>query len=336
VGYRLYREVRDQAPDDWTPTERLVAWAIADDAGEDTRKSWIKLPELMRRTGIKTESGVRQALQRLAARGYEFRVPIKIGSDGRCVFATKGHSLDYRVPPMPQRQLSTVAFGDGADDEGSRESREESPPDEPKATVTDAKGDCAQSPLSSTPLLNDQNQKMAPRRAATSGLGEISGSEAIIAEVRRAAVTVYGERAEWLTDAKCAAMHRRFCCQPDGTPNGIKVSLHAYLAGKNGALRKVPTPEQALQPPARRRGKIPFDVHLRWDDPDTGDDERVEIVEELSGSFGPGAEPAVSSMIMAGNPWSTSSASSSRPTSRSSTPHESHGPALGTSSHHEY
>jgi len=124
MGFVLYREIRDRAPSDWTPAERVVALMIADDANDDTRRSWMPLAGkwrrgewvdgLTERTGLGAD-GVSKALQRLAGRGYEFRVPITTGKDGRPVFAVRGHSLDFRVPliaprPVPQRPDGDLPF----------------------------------------------------------------------------------------------------------------------------------------------------------------------------------------------------------------------------------
>lgn len=218
MGYLLYREVRDRAPEDWTPTERLVAWIIADDANDKTRKSWIKLPEIMQRAGIRTESGVRQALQRLAARGFEFRVPIGTGKDGRPVFAAKGHSLDFLVPLMPERQLPAVAFEPGNPREdlarGSRGSHEDSPPEAPKATVMDAKGDCAESPLSSAPHL--RNQDKASRHARTGSSGTQRDIPSVIRNVRRAVERARDRReAQLVTDDEAVRLYAKLVCGRD-------------------------------------------------------------------------------------------------------------------------
>ncbi|HEV2375171.1 MAG TPA: hypothetical protein VGS19_23805 [Streptosporangiaceae bacterium] len=99
VGFELYREVRDDAPPDWTSGERLVAWVIADDAREKTRRSLIAMPELARRCGM-TPEGVRKALQKLAERGFDFRVSHGRGKDGRDVYAANGHPAEYLVPDI--------------------------------------------------------------------------------------------------------------------------------------------------------------------------------------------------------------------------------------------
>lgn len=97
VGYKLYREVRDFAPAALTSGELVVALMLADDANDATRQSWISNAELCFRSRMSPQ-GVRSALARLAARGYEFRVPHGVGKDGRPVFAAKGHATDYLVP----------------------------------------------------------------------------------------------------------------------------------------------------------------------------------------------------------------------------------------------
>jgi len=97
VGYKLYREVRDFAPADLTSGELVVAMMIADDARDSSRRSWISNAELCYQSRL-TPSAVRAALAKLAARGYEFRIPRGIGKDGRPVFAAKGHAADYIVP----------------------------------------------------------------------------------------------------------------------------------------------------------------------------------------------------------------------------------------------
>jgi len=152
MGYRLYREIRDRAPAHWTPGERLVALMIADHANDDTRKA-ICLPVvgyrrerdgrwvdgLTDRTGM-SAAGVSKALQRLAGRGFEFRVPMSadgrtvFGKDGRTVFAAKGHALDFVVPAIPHR----------ADHRPASEREDESPASErqraDRSPVNRAKG----------------------------------------------------------------------------------------------------------------------------------------------------------------------------------------------------
>ncbi len=99
VGFPLYREIRDYAPHDWTSGELVVALMIADDANDHTRRSFIANSELCYRTRLKPSS-VRAALEKLAGRGFEFRVSYGKGKDGREVYATKGHPSQYMVPDI--------------------------------------------------------------------------------------------------------------------------------------------------------------------------------------------------------------------------------------------
>jgi hypothetical protein len=99
VGYKLYRQIRDYAPQDWTSGELVVAWVIADDANDDTRRSFIPNDELCRRTRM-SASGVRKALEKLNAKGFEFRVPHGKGKDGREVYSARGKPPEYVVPDI--------------------------------------------------------------------------------------------------------------------------------------------------------------------------------------------------------------------------------------------
>jgi hypothetical protein len=112
VGYKLYRQVRDLAPGDWTSGMLVVAWVIADDANEDTRCSWIETAELCRRARM-TPRGVRKALEKLAEDGYEFRVSRGTGKDGREVYATRGKQPTYMVPDIFQLMVRAAAVSYG-------------------------------------------------------------------------------------------------------------------------------------------------------------------------------------------------------------------------------
>jgi hypothetical protein len=209
MGYKLYREIRDNAPADWTHAERLVALMIADDANDQTRRSWIKLPELMARTGIRSQSGVRQALQKLAVHGYEFRVPIAKGRDGRPVFAAAGHSLDYLVPTMPEKRLNPAPFAKGDSDE----------------RPIGPKGDSDESPLSSAkPSLLIGPQDLASRRARAKRERANRSLDEIIEQTRQA-VADYYDRADWknLTDGDFAGLY--FTLVEDRKPRSIRAYL---------------------------------------------------------------------------------------------------------------
>lgn len=97
VGYQLRREIEDLFPAGTTPAERLVALAIADTAREATRVSLITVPVLCARCGL-GQDGLKKALQRLSARGLEFRISHGKGKDGRDVYTKPGYEIEYRVP----------------------------------------------------------------------------------------------------------------------------------------------------------------------------------------------------------------------------------------------
>jgi hypothetical protein len=138
MGHELRRMIRDGAPATWTPLMRLVAAEIADDARDPSQRDqgegswpWSVLPieghqdsrgrwrdGLTERTGA-TADGISHALTKLARAGYEMREPIARDKRGRPVFATKGHAMRFRVPPLeprpePQSSIESPTFdGDG-------------------------------------------------------------------------------------------------------------------------------------------------------------------------------------------------------------------------------
>jgi hypothetical protein len=165
VGYKLYREIRDFAPPDWTPAERVVAWVIADDASDATRASWIPHELLRARTGL-SATGLRGALQRLASRGYEFRVIHGYGSDGRPVFATRGHAVDYVIPDVAAIHIGDTRLSPMPVDNPEEGDTRLSPSEtgkataiERKATAEPPKGDTRLSPLSSISSVTDSKTK---------------------------------------------------------------------------------------------------------------------------------------------------------------------------------
>lgn len=143
VGYKLYREIKDHAPDDWTAGERLIALIIADDASDRTRCSRLPLYRLLEQSGYQDRM-VRKLLARLAERGFEFRVSSAAAKDGRPVFATKGHAVSYRVPHMLKggNRVPPLPFSEPVDN--SAKGGTSVPPSEPKGGTpvppTGAKG----------------------------------------------------------------------------------------------------------------------------------------------------------------------------------------------------
>jgi hypothetical protein len=112
VGYKLYRQVANLAPEDWTSGMLVVAWIIADDANDQTRRSFITTGELCHLARM-SERGVRKALEKLAENGFEFRVALSKGKDGRPVFATRWKAPEYQVPDIFQHMVRAagIAYG---------------------------------------------------------------------------------------------------------------------------------------------------------------------------------------------------------------------------------
>jgi hypothetical protein len=98
MGYELRRQLREALGPDITGLQRAVALEIADDANEQTRRSSVPLEKLALWTGAKDTSVVRNALKRLASSGWEFRVPIGKGKDGRILYAVPGTRMTFCVP----------------------------------------------------------------------------------------------------------------------------------------------------------------------------------------------------------------------------------------------
>jgi len=102
VGHILRRQLREVLGPEIRGLPRLVALEIADCAFDDTRQvpDRVSLADLARWTGAGNEGSVRDALTKLAAAGWEFRVPISKGGNGRMVYAGRGHALTFAVPPF--------------------------------------------------------------------------------------------------------------------------------------------------------------------------------------------------------------------------------------------
>jgi hypothetical protein len=126
MGYELRRDLREVLGPEITGLQRAVALEIADDANEGTRKSWVKLEDLARWTGAKDTSVVRNALKRLAAAGWEFRVPIGKGKDGRAMYAVPGTRMTFRVP-----DFEGVATATPSDEQGGAPAPSEGAPATP-------------------------------------------------------------------------------------------------------------------------------------------------------------------------------------------------------------
>jgi hypothetical protein len=160
MGYELRRKLREALGPDITGLQRAVALEIADDAKEDTRRSWAALEDLARWTGAKDAVVVRNALKRLAAAGWEFRVPIGKGKDGRILYAVPGVRMTFAVPPfeevatappkgeplLPQGVATAHSEGATAHSEGATATPYSSDPSAPHEEETSTQGGATATP----------------------------------------------------------------------------------------------------------------------------------------------------------------------------------------------
>ena len=160
MGYELRRKLREALGPEITGLQRAVALEIADDAKEDTRRSWAALEDLARWTGAKDAVVVRNALKRLAAAGWEFRVPIGKGKDGRTLYAVPGIRMTFVVPPfegvapatpkgeppLPQGVATAHSEGATAHSEGATATPYSSDPSVPQGEETSTQGGAAATP----------------------------------------------------------------------------------------------------------------------------------------------------------------------------------------------
>jgi hypothetical protein len=160
MGYELRRKLREALGPDITGLQRAVALEIADDAKEDTRRSWAALEDLARWTGAKDAVVVRNALKRLAAAGWEFRVPIGKGKDGRILYAVPGVRMTFIVPPfeggatatskgeppLPQGVATAHSEGATAHSEGATATPYSSDPSAPQEEETSTQGGATATP----------------------------------------------------------------------------------------------------------------------------------------------------------------------------------------------
>lgn len=99
MGFKLRRDLRTELGPEIKGLPRAVALEIADTADDETGESRASLDDLARWTAAKDTAVVRDALKRLAEDGWEFRVPIGKGKDGRLLYARPGVSMRFKVPP---------------------------------------------------------------------------------------------------------------------------------------------------------------------------------------------------------------------------------------------
>ena len=160
MSHVLVSEVLDHAPAQLTALERLVLVVIAEAAqdrdrpGCPAREAYPSMATLARRTGAAPTS-VRSALQRLAERGLEVRVPLTTDNTGRPVYAFRGRATRYRLPhlrPVGDGDDVTLPLTGAADDPSLPSTRERRRPAVAEPTTGRRDGNYASSPQGSVIL----------------------------------------------------------------------------------------------------------------------------------------------------------------------------------------
>lgn len=129
MSYELVQEVRESAPLDLSATERLILIWIAEQSREEdryyrselieARTCWPGRENLMRWSGISSERTFRAALQKLADRGLDVRVPLGVDRHGAVLYAVKGQRMVLRLPEL--RGQFSAATGQRSADKGAVE-----------------------------------------------------------------------------------------------------------------------------------------------------------------------------------------------------------------------
>lgn len=107
MSVRLMVEIIENAPSDISHAEWRLLVVLAEKADDRTRLCWPSTELLQRRVGV-TDSGLRQIMQSLAARGLEVRVPIGKDKNGAVMYARRGSQRTYRLPTLPDQLGSSV------------------------------------------------------------------------------------------------------------------------------------------------------------------------------------------------------------------------------------
>lgn len=115
LGYELYREVLNHAPDGLDPAGLLLLLVVADDANDRSRLSYATRDQLVLWLRMDHWRSIQKIFTRLAEAGVEVRVAFAKDKHGRPVFATRGNRTVYRIPefaPAAGKEDSTVPLSE--------------------------------------------------------------------------------------------------------------------------------------------------------------------------------------------------------------------------------
>lgn len=177
---------------DLTVAERYILAAIAEQANKDSRQAWQETAPgkrrwvLAERVGM-SETGLRTALQRLAKRGLECRVPIGTDAKGRPFYAVHGRQTTYQVPTLPgvKGDAQASAYGDAQASTGDVSPSAYGDVLTSTGDAQASRGDAQASPYPSSPVIPKNNSSTRePRTIVMEATGATPAeAEAIVKRI---------------------------------------------------------------------------------------------------------------------------------------------------------
>ncbi|GAA2630003.1 hypothetical protein [Streptomyces axinellae] len=224
MGIKRVVEVLMHAPADLTPAERMVLVAIGENVRDDDpkRETWADFNAhvLAQRAGLNGQGSLKSALQRLAKRGLEVRIPLTSGKDGRALYAVPGKQCRYRFPTLAVGEVvtsPTTGQGEVTAPPGEvrtspkgrsqpRQARSEPPPTPPPSTPPPSKED--EEPAAPSNLADRRQQQDDTLAAAAKFLEDLPDPWTIGPRTAAAMAPQLSETAQkqgWDLDADLAA-----------------------------------------------------------------------------------------------------------------------------------
>jgi hypothetical protein len=217
---------------DLTVAERYILAAIAEQANGKTRQAWQETAPgkrrwvLAERVGL-SETGLRSALQRLAKRGLECRVPLGTDAKGRAFYAVHGRQTTYQVPILPGAKGDVQASpsesvnepdGDVLTSTGDVQASAYGDVSSSTGDVSSSRGDAQASPYPSSPVIHKSNSSTRePRTIVMDATGATPDeADAIVKRIHAERnpknlsgflrhLAASGDLGQYLTDVRAAA-----------------------------------------------------------------------------------------------------------------------------------
>lgn len=265
MGIRRVVDVLLYAPKDLTAAERMVLVAIGENVrdSDPKRETWpdFNVEVLAERTGLTGKGSLKSALQRLAKRGIEVRIPITHGVDGRAVYALPGKQCRYRFPVLEGEDTASPSGegeekGEALSSPGEattspmgrtqpRQGRTQPPPTPPPHTPPPSS---EETPLEPTPLADRQQRQEGRLGEAASFLEELPAPWAVgpvTAKAMAADLWNMTQRQGWDLDGDLAAKLTENASGP--------IRNHSAIL----RIRIGDLPRRGPKPKARNNGSLP-------------------------------------------------------------------------------